>query len=161
MCVWDSMKAKVGRLLSLRSFGVSMKTQYCPRCRTAILTETDHAENIRFFLCSNCNRRYALQPGQALTSRWREAITLPLHEVCQSKVPIQHALRVARKFVSQWSSKELDWIVQEIKLELDDPTQRVRDTLDCNASEVELRQYLLLFCEHVEQLRRHDPGATV
>jgi len=117
------------------------------------LAETEHYPKIRFFLCSNCSRRYALEPGQALTLRWLEAVTLPLHEVYAYDAPVEHALRIAQKFVSQFSTQELDWIVEEIRLELDDPTQQVRDTLDCKASEADLRQYLSSFCEHVERLR--------
>jgi DNA-directed RNA polymerase subunit M/transcription elongation factor TFIIS len=54
-----------------------MSEHYCPHCKTVLLAETDRAENIRFFLCSNCSRRYALKSGKALTLRWREAV-LPL-----------------------------------------------------------------------------------
>ncbi len=130
-----------------------MSEHYCPRCKTVLLAETEHYPKIRFFLCSNCSRRYALEPGQALTLRWLEAVTLPLHEVYAYDAPVEHALRIAQKFVSQFSTQELDWIVEEIRLELDDPTQQVRDTLDCKASEADLRQYLSSFCEHVERLR--------
>ena len=130
-----------------------MSEHYCPRCKTVLLAETDRAENIRFFLCSNCSRRYALTAGKALTLRWREAVTLPLHEVYGSDAPVEQAARKAQKFVSHRSPEDLDWIVREIRLELDDPTQQVRDTLDCKASEVDLRQYLFSFCEHVERLR--------
>ena len=130
-----------------------MSEHYCPRCKTVLLAETDHDRKIRFFLCSNCSRRYALEPGKALTSRWLEAVTLPLHEVYPYEAPIEQAARIAQKFVSQFSTEELDWIVEEIRLELDDPTQQVRDALDCKASEVALRHYLFSFCEHVERLR--------
>jgi transposase-like protein len=131
----------------------SMSEHDCPRCKTATLAETGHAENIRFFLCSSCNRRYALQAGKTLTSRWHEAVTLPLYDVCSSDAPVQDALKVARRFVSHSSTELLDWMLREIRLELDDPTQQVRDTLDCKAPEAELRQFLASFCEHVERLR--------
>ena len=130
-----------------------MGEHYCPRCKTVSLEETDRAENICFFLCSNCGRRYALEAGKALTLRWREAVTLPLHEVYGSDAPVEQAVRIAQKFVSHCSPAELDWIIREIRLELDDPTQQVRDTLDCKAAEVDLRRYLLSFCEHVQRLR--------
>ena len=130
-----------------------MSEHHCPRCKTVLLGETEQYPKIRFFLCSNCRRRYALEPGKALTLRWGEAVTLPLHEVYAYDAPVKQAVRIAQKFVSQWSTEELDWIVDEIRLELDDPTQQVRDTLDCKASEVDLRRYLFSFCEHVERLR--------
>jgi hypothetical protein len=84
---------------------------------------------------------------------WLEAIALPLYEVYPYETPVDQAARIAQKFVSQFSTEELDWILEEIRLELDDPTQQVRDALDCKASEVALRQYLFSFCEHVERLR--------
>jgi transposase-like protein len=140
-----------GRPDALR--GELMGKQYCPRCKTVLLAETEHYRKIRFFLCSNCSRRYALEPGKALTSRWLEAVILPLHQVYPYEAPIEQAARIAQKFVSQFSTEQLDWIVEEIRLELDDPTQQVRDALNCKASEVVLRQYLFSFCEHVERLR--------
>jgi hypothetical protein len=130
-----------------------MSEHYCPRCKTVLLAEIDHYPKIRFYLCSNCGRRYALEPGKALTSRWLEAITLPLHEVYPYEAPLEQAARIAQKFVSQFSTEELDGILEETRLELDDPTQQVRDALDCKASEVALRHYLFSFCEHVERLR--------
>jgi len=130
-----------------------MSEYHCPRCKTVLLAETEHFPEIRFFLCSNCSRRYTLEPGKALTLRWGEAVTWPLNEVYAYDAPIEQAVRIAQKCVLQCSSEKLDWIVEEIRLELDDPTQRVRETLDCNASEVDLRQYLFSFCEHVERLR--------
>jgi transposase-like protein len=137
---------KLGELLS---------EHYCPRCKTVLLVETEQYPEIRFFICSNCGRRYALEPGKTLTLRWGEAVTLPLHDVYPYDFPVEHAGRIARSFVSQCSAEELDWMVREIRLELDDPTHEVRDTVDCRASEKDVRLYLLSFCEHVERVR--DP----
>ena len=76
-----------------------MSEHYCLRCRTVLLAETEHyhknerSRGIRFFLCSNCGRRYALEAGKALTFRWREAVTFPLNEIYPYDAPVEYAAR--------------------------------------------------------------------
>lgn len=130
-----------------------MNTLHCLRCKTIDLTETEQYPKIRFFLCPNCGRRYALKPGQQLTFRWRHEVTLALYEIIAEPDPVERAPEIARRFALWYSREELDMIVKEIRLELEEPTQRVRDTLGCRASEEELRRYLSAFCECVERLR--------
>jgi hypothetical protein len=86
-----------------------------------------------------------------LTFRWLHPLTLALHEIIFDVKPVERGQDIARKFVVRYSREELAEIVKEIRLELDEPTQLVRDSLDCRASEVELRQHLLSFCEWVER----------
>lgn len=128
-----------------------MSKQHCLRCKTVSLVEVEHYKNIRFFECSNCGRGYALKPGKQLTFRWLHPFTLALYDIISNVTPVERAESIAQKFAAQCSREKLVLIVRDIRLELDNPTQRVRDTLDCRASEEELRQYLLAFCECVEE----------
>jgi len=143
---------RLGADLWLPAARVTMSKLHCFRCKTVVLVETEHYPKIRFFQCPSCSRRYAKQTGRKLTYRWLEAVTLPLYRVIFFVKPVDHASDVARKFAAWYSREQLEGIVTEIRLELDEPTQRVRDTLDCKASEGELRQYLSIFCECVERI---------
>jgi len=54
----------------------------------------------------------------------------------------------------EWYSREdLEKIVKEIRLELDDPTQRVRDALDSRASEKDCRRFLASITAHDDSSR--------
>jgi hypothetical protein len=50
--------------------------------------------------------------------------------------------QVTAMFAIQQSPERIKIIVDEIKLELEEPTQWVRDILDCRASEGKLREFL-------------------
>ncbi len=129
-----------------------MSEQYCLRCKTVPLVKLEPLDpQITFFECPACRRHYALEPGKQLAFRWRHPINLVLYGVIFDDAPSEKAADVAALVIKQRSSEELALFVREIRLELDDPTQQVRDILECRASEAELRNYLRLFCEHVEQ----------
>ena len=130
-----------------------MRAFHCLRCKTIVLQETEHYPEIRFFLCPNCSRRYAIKPGQQLTFRWLHPLTLALYDVIPDVNPVERAPNIAQKFAARYSREELAEIVKEIRLELDEPTQQVRETLDCRAPEGELRQYLSSFCDCVDRLQ--------
>lgn len=55
-------------------------------------------------------------------------------------------------FAKQQSRERIKLIVQEIKLELDDPTQQVRDIVECRASEDDLRKYLRCVAERLDKI---------
>ena len=83
--------------------------------------------------------------------RWLHPISLVLYPVIFEPDPGQHCERVAEMFAKQESSEQIKLIVQEIKLELDDPTQQVRDILECRASEEDLRKYLRCVADRLEK----------
>ena len=114
----------------------------CLRCKTIDLGELASPEGISFFECPECHRNYARKPGGALFFRWPHPIGLFLYPVIFEANPPQHCERVAEMFGRQESSERIEQIVREIRLELDDPTQQIRDILNCDASEEELRKYL-------------------
>jgi hypothetical protein len=66
--------------------------------------------------------------------------------------PSQDCERVADLFAKQQSSERIKLFVQEIKLELDDPTQQVRDILECHASEDDLRKYLRCVADRLNKI---------
>ena len=78
-------------------------------------------------------------------------ISLVLYPVIFELYPSQHCERIAAMFAKEESTERIKLMVQEIRLELDDPTQQVRDILDCRASEEELRNYLRCVAEHLER----------
>ncbi len=124
----------------------------CLRCGTVRLRALPASSpEIDFFECPACGRQFARKPGQGLTLRWRHPISLVLYPVIFSASPAAEAERVAMQFAEQWTREQIDLAVQEIRLELDEPTQRVRDILGCHASEAELREYLRLVAERLER----------
>ena len=80
-----------------------------------MLQQTEHYPDIRFFLCPNCNRRYALAPGQQLTFRWLHPLTLALQAIIFDAMPIERVPEIARRFAAQYSREELSDIVKEIR----------------------------------------------
>jgi hypothetical protein len=106
---------------------------------------------IIFFECPVCLREYALIPGKELTFRWLHPIGLALYCVTFDRKPTERVAEVASSLLRQRQPADLEEFVREIRLELNEPTQQVRDILDLRASEQELREYLGLLCERLEQ----------
>jgi len=123
----------------------------CLRCKTVLLSEAGPPNpRIAFFECPSCQRRYALRPGKALTFRWLHPISLALYPVQFDESPSGRAAEVAALLIRDRPVAELRLSLREIRLELEEPTQQVRDILDCRASEGELREFLRLVAEGVE-----------
>jgi hypothetical protein len=68
---------------------------------------------------------------------------------------------IARRFVASRPPGFLRYMVEEIRLELDDPTQQVRDILDAEAAEGELRDYLRAFVAGAEETLKTTSGHEV
>ena len=87
--------------------------------------------------------------------RWGHPISLVLYGTIFDSNPVERAETDAESFVAEYTPDQLQILVDEIKFELRNPTQQVRDIHDCRASEAQLREFLRLFTNHVErQLRR-------
>jgi len=125
---------------------------HCLRCKTMELSELDSPEGISFFECPKCHRPFARKSGGALCFRWLHPISLILYPVIFEANPGQSCERVADMLAEQESSERIKLIVQEIRLELDDPTQQVRDILECHASEAELRKYLRCVADRLDKI---------
>jgi hypothetical protein len=134
------------------------------------LVELDPKESgIRFFKCPTCHRQYARKPGQGLTFRWLHPISLALYSVIFDEQPTKTWAEKVRISVNEPPAaageqpsrsgdepavpavEELELWMNEIRLELRYPTQRVRDILGCRATEEELREYLRLYADDLER----------
>jgi hypothetical protein len=128
-----------------------MSEPLCLRCDGVELVRADEVSpEIAFYACPQCGRRYAQRPGGALTFRWLDPISVALYPVIFTEAPEKvDPLRIDEQF-SHVSPDQLAAMAAEIRLELETPTQPVRDILDCRAPEAELRAYLRRFCERAE-----------
>jgi hypothetical protein len=134
---------RVGRMSELR----------CLRCKTVPLTEAGPSDpQIAFFECPSCGRHYALKPGKQLTFRWLHPISLALYPVQFDESPAERAAEVAASLAQDRSEELLALFAREMRLELEEPTQQVRDMLDCRASEEEVRNFLRSVAEEIEAL---------
>jgi transposase-like protein len=124
---------------------------HCLRCKTAALVAVPSPDSISFYECPNCHRAFARKADGALCFRWRHPISLVLYPVIFEVNPTERCERIADMFAKQESTEQINAIVQEIKLELADPTQQVRDILDCHASEEDLRKYLRCVAAHLDK----------
>jgi len=129
----------------------SRSQPYCLRCKTAELVALPSPDDTSFFECPKCHRNFVRKAGGALCYRWLHPISLVLYPVMFDGDPGRDCERVAEMFATQKSSEQIKLIVQEIRLELDDPTQQVRDILECSASEEDLRKYLRCVADRLEK----------
>lgn len=122
----------------------------CLRCKTVELIPLDSPEDLTLFECPSCHRNYTRRANGAIFFRWRHPITLLLYPVIFELDPGKFCEQVATKFVTENSFEIIQQAIEEVRLELDDPTQNIRDTLDCHAAEPELRAYLRCVAEKME-----------
>jgi hypothetical protein len=120
----------------------------CLRCEDSLLNPAGevHAD-VAFFDCPRCGRRYALKPGRDLTFRWGHPISHALYPIIFSPSLQAEAGRAVDVTLKGRTPDERTAIIAEIRMELDHPTQRVTDILDCMAGEDEVREYLRRYCE--------------
>jgi hypothetical protein len=122
---------------------------HCLRCKTTALVPVASPDSISFYECPKCQRQFARKVDGALFFRWLHPISLLLYPVIFEEHPEQRCEEVAALFAKQESAERIDLIVQEIRLELDESTQQVRDILESRASEEELRNYLRCITERL------------
>jgi hypothetical protein len=103
-----------------------------------------------FFECPSCHRQYAKAKSGALTYRWLHPVSLPLYCVIFEKSPVDHSRRVADLLLRQNSQDLLAAIISEIELELEEPTQQVREILGNVANEEKCRQFLAAVADFVK-----------
>lgn len=121
----------------------------CLRCTEVELAPAEpFVPKIEFFDCPACHRQYARKPGQSLTFRWLHPISIALYSILFDSEPL---LGLAQS--PKLSEPERRRMIEEIELELTQPTQQVRDILDNPQTEEECRQFL---GEFVARLRK--PG---
>jgi len=121
----------------------------CLRCEAVELTLLSSLPDIEFLECPNCYRHYAREPGGSLTFRWLHPVSLPLYAVLFVTDPLERTGAVADQFVAERSAEEMNRIADEIQLELEHPTQNIREILDNPQTEDQCRAFLAAFVECV------------
>jgi hypothetical protein len=134
-----------------RGLRTAMTAPACLRCEGApALTADVSPPDIAFFTCPRCGRRYAQSAGGQLTFRWGHPISFALYPMIFVRAPAELQTSQVDTFVADYPPETLEAAVAEIRLELETPTQQVRDILECPAPEAELRDYLRRFCERAD-----------
>ncbi len=123
----------------------------CLRCNTVPLVQaSDSPESVTFFTCPECHRDYALRDGGRLTFRWMHPISLALYGVQFERNPVRAVDGVAESFRKATDSTTLRAMIREIRLELDEPTQSVREIFLSPATEDDTRVFLRRFCDTLD-----------
>jgi hypothetical protein len=108
-------------------------------------------------------------PDGKLVEAWLGPISLLLYPILFSRRPQVEAERVAgevyaatqpghRSIFRSFTSEQLRDLLAEVRLELEHPSQRVRDILDLPQDEAALREYLALVANRLAELMR-DTGS--
>jgi hypothetical protein len=132
-------------------------TMKCIKCESVELV--DNGDD--FFACPDCNRRFHLKEDGTLTERWLGPISMVLYPVIFTLTPQSRASEIAeslyqstipdgKSLFRSFTSEQIQYIVNEIEIELAQPTQKVKDILGCNGSESDLREYLSLVAEQLK-----------
>ena len=118
-------------------------TTNCLRCSGVELTRLpESSEEITFFERPSCHRHYAQSPGHSLTYRWLHPVSLALYCILINREPLSAAPFVAEELTCGRSREVSLKMIEEIELELQLPTQNVREILDNPQSEEECREFL-------------------
>jgi len=121
----------------------------CLRCSNVWLSKLRQSAEIAFFECPACRRQYAKKRGRELTYRWLHPVSLLLYALFRCTDDRASQIKYAVRAFNGPKEKA-DWMVREIKLELESPTQRVCDILDSPVSEEQCRLFLGEVLEHLE-----------
>jgi hypothetical protein len=133
--------------------------EYCLRCKDVELDLLpESSPRITFYACSNCNRHYAKQPEESLHDRWLSPLSIVLYPVIFVPKPQLHAQKAAEGFFhhGDYSEEWLKRVLSDIENELETPTQKVREILELEATEEDLREYLELFRRELKALLAKD-----
>ncbi len=127
---------------------------HCLRCkRVKLVVLPESSSEIMFFACPQCHRQFAKRPERSLCDRWLSPISLLLYSVIYARKPSEEAGRAAEKLANQVSPRKLRTMIAEAKLELEQPTQQIRDILPFvyEPTEEDLREYLRLVVSKLEE----------
>ena len=84
--------------------------------------------------------------------RWGHPINLLLYPAIFDEHPEERCEEIATLIAKQESADRIHSIIRETKLELDDPTQQLRDILESRATEKDLRRYLRCAVEQLQKM---------
>jgi hypothetical protein len=86
-------------------------------------------------------------------------ISLLLYSILYKREPLSVAAFVAEGFMNEYTSDVLPKVIEEIELELKQPTQNVREILGNRQSEEECREFLSAVVTHIlirSETKHHD-----
>lgn len=141
-----------------------MEGKKCPKFGSGV-----RHEGHSFYVCRGCARRFRLTSAGGFVERWGGPLSLVLYPVIFSKNPQEQARQIGeslcgstregeRSIFRRFSLEHLKLIQLEIANELQNPTQGVKQILDCRASEADLRKYLtavaVILAEHINDQRQ-------
>jgi hypothetical protein len=146
----------------------------CPRCDAVELEKSSgkksSTDDPDFFACPQCRRRFMATSDGKLVERWLGPLSLVLYPVIFNEHPQEEAERIANELHAasqpgeesifrRFSRDELRKILSEIRLELERPTQNIRDILDLRGDEADLREYLALVADRLGMLLDKDENS--
>jgi hypothetical protein len=132
----------------------------CLRCTGVELVPSGpFMPEIEFFNCPVCQRNYARNPGRSLTFRWLHPISLVLYPILFDINLVGQArdlLQAGQQPPNQPEAARR--MIEEIELELTQPTQQVRDIIDNPQTEEQCRQFLREYVANVRTALGDDDG---
>lgn len=125
----------------------------CLRCKTVGLDALESDAEIAFFACSRCGRQYARKAGADLVYRWGNPLSLALYGVIYETDALPHAARIADQLADGRDPAARQLFINEIELELAEPTQAVSEILPMAAPKTEenLREFLRLVAARLRE----------
>jgi len=141
-----------------RKTAPTLSEPFCLRCKSVELEVLPlSGDRITFYGCPKCGRHFAQKPGRSLTERWLGPLSVVLYDRIFSKRPQDDAERIAANLRKTRTSQQIAWIISEIQEELAHPTQQVRDILDQPQAEADLREFLTMVADNLDQHEPHHP----
>ena len=122
-----------------------MEKELCFRC-SGNLAVTEEHEDITFYECKDCKRRYAKSLGKSLTDRWMNPISIALYAIIFDTEKVSHE-RI-ENMMKSYDNKTLEQkkqLIEEIEEEIRNPKQKLVDMLDLKGTEEIARDYLYRF----------------
>lgn len=124
----------------------------CFRCKNTELCMAEQLEDCTFFDCKECRRKYCQQNGLGLCDAWPSPLGIALYSMIFERDPVEKAPSHADYLFRAQTSELVRSIIIDIDHELATPAQRVRDIVNCNASETDLRQFLEILSARLKEL---------
>lgn len=144
-----------------------MKGMLCLRCEGVEVEPTSQSAasqgEVQFFRCPACGRRFRMTCRGALVERWPGPLGMVLYPVIFDEQPQDRARQMADELYAASQPREeslfgsltidqLQAIRSEVQLELQHPTQEMREILGAGATEADLREYLALVAGRLNAL---------
>lgn len=91
-----------------------------------------------------------------LTLRWPHPIGVVLYGIQFKSAPLEHIDSTVKELLNSFSQEQMPIFIKEMKLELEHPTQHIRDIVNCVASEELCREFLSEVVDRLEKYVNQD-----